>query len=45
MPGMESGDIMGHEFMGEVMEVGPDAKSLSVTRFIKSRFKLWLICS
>jgi threonine dehydrogenase-like Zn-dependent dehydrogenase len=22
MPGMESGDIMGHEFMGEVVEVG-----------------------
>jgi len=26
MPGMESGDIMGHEFMGEVMEVGSEAK-------------------
>jgi threonine dehydrogenase-like Zn-dependent dehydrogenase len=26
MPGMESGDIMGHEFMGEVMEVGSGAK-------------------
>jgi threonine dehydrogenase-like Zn-dependent dehydrogenase len=23
MPGMESGDVMGHEFMGEVVEVGP----------------------
>src|SRR5438309_1413262 len=23
MPGMENGDIMGHEFMGEVVEVGP----------------------
>src|SRR5438477_188608 len=23
MPGMEKGDVMGHEFMGEVMEVGP----------------------
>lgn len=23
MPGMKSGDIMGHEFMGEVVEVGP----------------------
>src|SRR5215211_5019541 len=22
MPGMQSGDIMGHEFMGEVVEVG-----------------------
>ncbi|WP_191061671.1 zinc-dependent alcohol dehydrogenase [Geminicoccus harenae] len=26
MPGMQSGDIMGHEFMGEVMEVGSGAK-------------------
>ena len=25
MPGMKDGDIMGHEFMGEVMEVGPAA--------------------
>ena len=23
MPGMKNGDIMGHEFMGEVVEVGP----------------------
>lgn len=30
MPGMESGDIMGHEFMGEVMEVGRDNKKLKV---------------
>jgi len=27
MPGMESGDVMGHEFMGEVVEVGSEAKS------------------
>jgi threonine dehydrogenase-like Zn-dependent dehydrogenase len=27
MPGMKSGDIMGHEFMGEVMEVGSGAKN------------------
>ena len=26
MPGMESGDIMGHETMGEVVEVAPGAK-------------------
>jgi threonine dehydrogenase-like Zn-dependent dehydrogenase len=26
MPGMKSGDIMGHESMGEVVEVGPEAK-------------------
>jgi threonine dehydrogenase-like Zn-dependent dehydrogenase len=30
MPGMQSGDIMGHEFMGEVMEVGKDNKKLKV---------------
>jgi threonine dehydrogenase-like Zn-dependent dehydrogenase len=30
MPGMESGDIMGHEFMGEVMEVGSGNKKLKV---------------
>src|SRR5687768_17010479 len=28
MPGMKSGDIMGHEFMGEVMDVGNDNKKL-----------------
>lgn len=30
MPSMKSGDIMGHEFMGEVVEVGSDNKALSV---------------
>jgi len=30
MPGMESGDIIGHEFMGEVMEVGTQNKKLKV---------------
>jgi threonine dehydrogenase-like Zn-dependent dehydrogenase len=30
VPGMEKGDIMGHEFMGEVMEVGRDNKKLKV---------------
>jgi threonine dehydrogenase-like Zn-dependent dehydrogenase len=30
MPGMKSGDIMGHEFMGEVMEVGKDVHKLKV---------------
>lgn len=28
MPGMKSGDIMGHEFMGEVMEVGKENHAL-----------------
>lgn len=30
IPGMESGDVLGHEFMGEVMEVGSAAKNLKV---------------
>ncbi|MBN8871691.1 MAG: glutathione-dependent formaldehyde dehydrogenase [Rhodospirillales bacterium] len=30
MPGMENGDIMGHEFMGEVMEVGRGNTRLKV---------------
>ncbi|MFC0666294.1 zinc-dependent alcohol dehydrogenase [Azotobacter chroococcum] len=30
IPGMEHGDVMGHEFMGEVVEVGADTKRLKV---------------
>jgi threonine dehydrogenase-like Zn-dependent dehydrogenase len=30
MPGMESGDVMGHEFMGEVVEVGSGNSALKV---------------
>ena len=30
MPGMKHGDIMGHEFMGEVVELGGDVRSLKV---------------
>ncbi|WP_346796739.1 zinc-dependent alcohol dehydrogenase [Halomonas sp. Bachu 37] len=30
IPGMESGDVLGHEFMGEVMEVGSETKNLKV---------------
>src|SRR5437868_1520612 len=30
MPGMKSGDIIGHEFMGEVVEVGPGISRLRV---------------
>jgi threonine dehydrogenase-like Zn-dependent dehydrogenase len=30
VPAMEKGDILGHEFMGEVVEVGPDVKNLAV---------------
>ena len=28
IPTMEKGDILGHEFMGEVVEVGPEVKTL-----------------
>ncbi|MEJ1158309.1 zinc-dependent alcohol dehydrogenase [Prosthecomicrobium sp. N25] len=30
MPGMKNGDIVGHEFMGEVVEVGSENKKLKV---------------
>ncbi len=30
MPGMKSGDVMGHEFMGEVVEVGAEAQNLKI---------------
>ena len=30
MPTMEKGDILGHEFMGELVEVGPDVKNRQV---------------
>ncbi len=30
MPTMEKGDILGHEFMGELVEVGPDVKDRKV---------------
>jgi threonine dehydrogenase-like Zn-dependent dehydrogenase len=30
VPAMVPGDILGHEFMGEVVEVGPDVKNLAV---------------
>ncbi len=30
IPGMKSGDILGHEFMGEVVDVGPGNKKLKI---------------
>jgi threonine dehydrogenase-like Zn-dependent dehydrogenase len=30
IPTMESGDVLGHEFMGEVVEVGPSVRNLRV---------------
>lgn len=42
MPGMEKGDIVGHEFMGEVMEVGSEAKSaLKVGERVVVPFTIW----
>ena len=42
MPGMEKGDIIGHEFMGEVVEVGSDAKSaLKVGERVVVPFTIW----
>ena len=30
MPGMEKGDILGHEFMGEIVELGKGVKNLAI---------------
>lgn len=30
IPTMETGDILGHEFMGEIVEVGPEVKNLQI---------------
>ncbi|MCX4243125.1 zinc-dependent alcohol dehydrogenase [Paraliomyxa miuraensis] len=30
VPGMERGDVLGHEFMGEVVEVGPSVRNLEI---------------
>ena len=30
IPSMQSGDILGHEFMGEVVELGPSVKNLKI---------------
>jgi threonine dehydrogenase-like Zn-dependent dehydrogenase len=30
IPSVEKGDIMGHEFMGEVVEIGPEVKKLKI---------------
>jgi threonine dehydrogenase-like Zn-dependent dehydrogenase len=30
VPSMKQGDVLGHEFMGEVVEVGPDVQNLKV---------------
>src|SRR5689334_23128672 len=56
IPTMEKGDVLGHEFMGEVVEVGPGVKNLKrgdrvVVPFTIScggcffcRRQLWSLC-
>jgi threonine dehydrogenase-like Zn-dependent dehydrogenase len=40
IPTMEKGDILGHEFMGEVVEVGPEVKSLKVGDRVVTAFPI-----
>jgi threonine dehydrogenase-like Zn-dependent dehydrogenase len=41
MPGMMNGDIVGHEFMGEVVEVGREVTKLKVGDRIVVPFTIW----
>lgn len=40
IPTMKQGDILGHEFMGEVVEVGPDVKNLKVGDRVVAAFPI-----
>jgi threonine dehydrogenase-like Zn-dependent dehydrogenase len=40
MPTMEKGDILGHEFMGEIVEVGPDVKDRKVGDRVVTAFPI-----
>ena len=40
IPTMEKGDILGHEFMGEVVEVGSDVKNLSTGDRVVASFPI-----
>jgi threonine dehydrogenase-like Zn-dependent dehydrogenase len=40
MPTMEKGDILGHEFMGEVVEIGPDVRNLKVGDRVVTAFPI-----
>jgi threonine dehydrogenase-like Zn-dependent dehydrogenase len=40
MPTMEKGDILGHEFMGEVVEVGPDVRNLKIGDRVVTAFPI-----
>jgi len=43
IPAMEKGDIVGHEFMGEVVEVGLEVRNLEVGDRIELRNSVWTI--
>jgi threonine dehydrogenase-like Zn-dependent dehydrogenase len=40
IPAMKKGDILGHEFMGEVVETGPDVKHLKVGDRVVTAFPI-----
>jgi len=40
IPTMEKGDVLGHEFMGEVVETGPDVKNLKVGDRVVTAFPI-----
>jgi threonine dehydrogenase-like Zn-dependent dehydrogenase len=40
MPTMEKGDILGHEFMGEIVEVGPEVKNRKVGDRVVTAFPI-----
>src|SRR5215471_16566779 len=40
VPTMKSGDILGHEFMGQVVEVGPDVKNLAIGDWVVVPFAI-----
>jgi threonine dehydrogenase-like Zn-dependent dehydrogenase len=40
IPTMEKGDILGHEFMGEIVEVGPDVKKRKVGDRVVASFPI-----
>ena len=40
IPTMKSGDVLGHEFMGEVVEVGPEVKNLAVGDWVVVPFSI-----
>ncbi len=56
IPGMQRGDILGHEFMGDVVEVGPNVENLKVGQRVVVPFaiacgkcffcsrQLWSLC-